>query len=381
MMKKIAIFSLHLGFGGIEKSVVNLANMLSNNYEVEIVSTYKLYDDCPFKINEKVKVTYLIEKYKPNKEAWLNALHKFNIFKLIKESYISVVVLLLRRTKTINAMKNIDADIYISTRILFNKWLGKYGKKSNEKIAWEHNHHHGNITYANDLIDSCKKIDYLVLVSDSLRSYYKKEMKNKNYKCKCVYIPNSLDNIPNTISKVNNKKLIAVGRFAKEKAFPDLIDVFYKAYQQDNKLTLDLVGDGAQKNMVIDRIYKYKLQKVIKFHGYQDKEYIDKLLHKSSLYIMTSYTESFGIVLIEAMSHGVPCISFTSAEGARDIIEDGKNGYLIKDRNKQTMANKIVKVINNKDLLKELGQNARNKSLEYSSEIVKKSWLNLLKRG
>ena len=56
-MKKITIFSLHLGYGGIEKSIVNLANLLSNEYQVEIVSTYKLEDTPAFEINEKVKVT------------------------------------------------------------------------------------------------------------------------------------------------------------------------------------------------------------------------------------------------------------------------------------------------------------------------------------
>ena len=65
-MKKITIFSLHLGYGGIEKSIVNLANLLSNEYQVEIVSTYKLEDTPAFEINDKVKVTYLIDKYQHN---------------------------------------------------------------------------------------------------------------------------------------------------------------------------------------------------------------------------------------------------------------------------------------------------------------------------
>lgn len=380
-MKKIVIFSLHLGYGGIEKCICNLANMLSDSYDVEIISTYKLYDKCPFDINDNVKVTYLIDKYKPNREEWLNAFRKLNIIKLIKETYIALLVLLLRRTKTIKAMKETQADIYISTRTLFNKWLGKSVNNSKYKIAWEHNHHHGNLKYAEEVVKSCKHIDNLVLVSDSLRSYYKKVMKKKKYKCKCNFIPNSLDNIPNKVSSLNKKNLIAVGRLSKEKGFTDLIDVFKLAYEKDNELTLDIVGDGAQKNMVVDKIYQNKLQDVITFHGYQNKEYIDKLLHKSSLYIMTSYTESFGIVLIEAMSHKVPCISFSSAEGACDIIENGYNGYLIKNRDNEKMAEKIVEVVNNQGLLQKLGENARCKSLNYSSEIVKKKWLNLLKRG
>jgi len=167
-MKKISILSLHLGYGGIEKSVVNLANILSEEYEVEIISTYKLYNDCPFKINDNVKVKYLITKYKPNREEWKNALKKFRLFKLIKETYISLVVLFLRRSKTINAIKESNSDVIISTRILFNNWLGKYKQGKTYKIGWEHNHHHGDVKYINSLVKSCRNLDSLVLVSDSL---------------------------------------------------------------------------------------------------------------------------------------------------------------------------------------------------------------------
>ena len=81
-MKKITIFSLHLGYGGIEKCVVNLANLLKDDYEVEIVSTYKLENTPAFEIDDKVKVRYLISKYKPNREEW-----KESIRKLIEEKF------------------------------------------------------------------------------------------------------------------------------------------------------------------------------------------------------------------------------------------------------------------------------------------------------
>ena len=60
-MKKITLITLHLGFGGIERCVTALANELSKNYNVEIVSIYKIYDESSFKINKKVKITYLLD--------------------------------------------------------------------------------------------------------------------------------------------------------------------------------------------------------------------------------------------------------------------------------------------------------------------------------
>jgi len=381
-MKKITIFSLHLGYGGIEKSIVNLANLLIKDYEVEIISTYKLEETPAFDIDSNVKVKYLISKYKPNRAEWKASIRKLRPIKFIKETYKAIVVLVNRKRKTVAAMKNCDSDIIISTRDLFNKWLGIYGKKSAYRIAWEHNHHHNDIKYAKKVVESCKYMDTLVLVSDSLRSFYKKKMKEKEYKCKCVFIPNMLDSIPEDVSTLEETRIISVGRLSKEKGFVDLVDVYkeYKDKNPDSDWYLDIVGNGSERNKVADRIYTYGLNKDITMHGYLKKKELNELLSESSIYLMTSYTESFGIVLIEAQSHGIPCIAFTSAEGANDLIINDYNGYLIEDRNYSKMIEKLELLINNKEKRKELGKNAREFSLKYSSDNIKKEWLDLLRR-
>ena len=379
-MKKITIFSLHLGYGGIERCVVNLANLLCNDYQVEIISTYKLADTPAFELDDKVNITYLIDKDKPNREEWKNAIKKLRPIKFIKETYKAIKVLFLRKSKTTEAMKNCDSDIMISTRILFNKWLGMYGKKKAYKIGWEHNHHHQDMEYVNSVVHSCENLDALVLVSDSLRNYYKKKMKEKGIKCKCVFIPNMIDDIPKTTSKLTEKRIISVGRFSKEKGYVDLIEVFKRFHEVCPEWHLDLVGDGSERNKIVDRIYEYQLTDYVTVHGYLKKKEINELLSKSSLYTMTSYTESFGIVLIEAMSYGIPCLAFTSAEGANDLIKNEENGYLIENRNFDEMIIKMQELANNKNKRTELGKKAREFSLNYSSDIVKKEWLNLLKR-
>lgn len=379
-MKKITIFSLHLGYGGIEQSVVNLANLLCDDYQVEIISTYKLEDTPAFEIDEKVKVTYLIEKYKPNREEWKTAFRKLRLIKLIKESYKAIIVLLLRKTKTTEAIRNCESDIMISTRVLFNNWLGTCGRKKAYKIGWEHNHHHQDIEYANGVISSCQDLDSLVLVSDSLRSFYKKKLREKKIKCKCVFIPNMLNSIPKTTSSLTEKRMISVGRLSKEKGYVDLIDIFSKFHENNPEWRLDIIGDGSEKNKIVDRIYQYHLSDVITVHGYLKKRELNPLLEKSSIYLMSSYTESFGIVLVEAMSYGIPCIAFTSAEGANDIIQNNENGFLIENRNFEEMVEKMDLLANNQKKRQELGKNARKASLNYSSEHIQKEWLDLLKR-
>lgn len=377
-LKKVTILALHLGYGGIEKSIAALANLLVDDYEVEIISSYQLFDKPAFDIDPRVEVRYLITKFKPNREAWKTSLKHLRPISFIKESFNSVMTLALRRSTMIRAIENCHSDIIISTRDLFNTWLGNYGKKSCYKIGWEHNHYHGDMSYADKVTKSAKNLDALVLVSDSLRKFYKKQLANT--KCKCFYVPNILDTVPERLSKLNEKRLISVGRLSREKAYEDLLDVFQVIHTQEPSWRLDIIGDGAQKNLLGDRIFAEGWTDCVKLHGFQDKTYINNLLSKSSIYLMSSITESFGIVLIEAMSHGLPCVAFDSAEGATELIEDGKNGFLISYRNKEEYAKKVIELIQNKKERTKLGKNGRETSLCFTSDKVKRDWMKVLKR-
>ena len=377
-LKKVTILALHLGYGGIEKSIAALANLLADDYEVEIISSYQLFDKPAFDIDPRVEVRYLITKYKPNREAWKSSIKHLRPISFVKESFNSVMTLALRRSTMIRAIENCHSDIIISTRDLFNTWLGTYGRKSCYKIGWEHNHYHGDMSYADKVTKSAKNLDALVLVSDSLRKFYKKQLADT--KCKCFYIPNMLDSVPDQLSKLNEKRLISVGRLSREKGYEDLLDVFKLIHQEEPSWRLDIIGDGAQKNLLGDRIFNEGLKECVTLHGFQDKTFINNLLSKSSIYLMTSVTESFGIVLIEAMSYGLPCVAFDSAEGATELIQDGVNGYLISYRNKEEYAKKVIELIRNKKLRTKLGSAGRKTSLNYTGDKVKHDWIKLLKR-
>ncbi len=377
-LKKVTILALHLGYGGIEKSIVALANLLADDYEVEIISSYQLFEKPAFDIDPRVEVRYLITKYKPNREAWKSSIKHLRPISFVKESFNSVMTLALRRSTMIRAIENCHSDIIISTRDLFNTWLGTYGRKSCYKIGWEHNHYHGDMSYADKVTKSAKNLDALVLVSDSLRKFYKKQLADT--KCKCFYIPNMLDSVPDQLSKLNEKRLISVGRLSREKGYEDLLDVFKLIHQEEPSWRLDIIGDGAQKNLLGDRIFNEGLKECVTLHGFQDKTFINNLLSKSSIYLMTSVTESFGIVLIEAMSYGLPCVAFDSAEGATELIQDGVNGYLISYRNKEEYAKKVIELIRNKKLRTKLGSAGRKTSLNYTGDKVKRDWIKLLKR-
>ncbi len=374
-MKKLSILSLHLNYGGAEKSICALANLLCDKYDVEIVCTYKIIDKPAFYLDPKIKVKYLTD-VKPNENEWKKTIKEKNIFKFIKESFYSVKVLYLRKKTMKEYIKNTDTKIIISSRYLFNNILSKYSKKDVLKIGWEHNHPHGNMKFAKKVIKSAKGLDYFVLVSKNLQSLYKEKLKKS--KCKCVYIPNIVDENDKS-SDLLSKNLVSVGRLSKEKGFMDLLIIFNKILKKYPDYKLNIIGDGEEKEKLENYIKENHLEKNVIMHGFQNKDYINNVLLGSMIYLMTSFTESFGIVLIEAMSYGIPCIAFSSAEGAEELIENGKNGYLIDDRNIDKYVSKVEFLMNNFEERKKMQNNCINKANEFLGKNVIKKWLEILK--
>ncbi len=374
-MKKITFLALHLGYGGIEKCICDVANLLCNDYEVEILSIYKLYDKEVFELNKNVKIKYLTNM-KPNKKEFIDSVKHLKIFTTFKEGVKALNILRLKKRVTINAIKKIDSDIIISTRIFTNKLLGKYGK--GKLIGWEHNHHHGNLKYQKEFMKSCQRLNSVILVSESLKLTYEKIFNDNNIKCKCIYIPNFIDSNDTNLSNLDTNNLISVGRLSPEKGYDDLIDVFKLIKDQKEDVHLNIIGDGQEYNKLQKKIKKLNLSNYITLHGYQNHEYINKLYHLSSIYLMSSYTESFGLVLIEAMSKKLVPIAFNSAEGACDIINNNENGYLINNRDKNEMANKVIELLNDRKKLVEFSKNAYFTSKKYDKQNTKNCWIKLL---
>ena len=361
---KVTILALHLGYGGVEKAISSLSNILIDKYDVEIISVYKLYDKPAFYIDDRVKIKYLLDtELSPNKKELKDAIRTKNPIKILSEGLKSVKILKLKSSKMIDAIKNIDSGIVISTRIEHNKLLSKYGNKENEK-------------YIKDLVESCKNIDYFMPVSQMLTDFYKKYFEGT--KTNCVFIPHSLDYIPREVSALESKKIISIGRLSPEKGFDDLLDVFKIVNNQKKDWKLDIIGDGVLKNHLINKVKEYSLQNNVIIHGYKDKEFINKQLSSSSIYVMASHEESFGLVLIEAQSFALPCIAFDSAKGACEIIDDKVNGYLIKDRSKKDMANKIIKLIDDIEVRRDMGRHSRENSYKYSKDNISYMWFEFL---
>jgi N-acetylglucosaminyldiphosphoundecaprenol N-acetyl-beta-D-mannosaminyltransferase len=195
---------------------------------------------------------------------------------------------------------------------------------------------------------------------------YKKYL--KDIKVEVKYIPLTIDSIHDK-NKLDNKNIISVGRLSKEKGFDDLIEIMKLVRLKDENIKLTICGDGPERKQLQELIDNdNSIRKTVSITGFLNYDDLKKQYENSSLYVMTSHEESFGLVLIEAMSYGIPCFAFDSALGACEIINN-KNGRLVKNRNKEEMAKLICNYFYNKEKY-----DTRSTIDKYYIENVEKEW-------
>lgn len=370
---KITIYALHLGVGGVEKYVATLANMLANIGNVSIVVTYKLANEPAFYIDPRVKIEYLISDKTPNKDKIKEAIVNKSAISLIREVLIAVKLLYRKRHLNIKSIEKCDSDVIISTRIFHNKIISKYAAKNIIKITGEHNYHNDDEKYISKVINSCKNFDYFIPISKYLKDFYEPYMTARGVKAK--YIRFCVDDFANNQrAALEGDNLISVGRLSKEKGYSDLISVFEIIHRKNRKAVLNIIGDGDERESLENLAKEKKLTDNVVFHGFRNKEYVYSELNKSSVFLMTSYTESFGLVLLEAMNSGVPCVAFSSANGAKEIISDQENGILIDQRDIGMMADTVCELLEDRERLKQLSEGAIKTAELYSYEETEKEW-------
>ena len=370
-MKKIILLLLHLQHGGIEKQTITFANELSKKYDVEIISTYSMHKKPAYEVNSNIHIKYLIDDA-PNRDEFKSAVKDRKIKDIIKEGIKAVKILYLKKSLMKKEIKKLKCDFVFSTRLEYANLLSKYAPKGIITMTEEHLHDDSE-KYVKKVKKSLENVDYLITIGKGSTENYSNWLK-ENKKIKIVEIPNILEKVPEESSKLDNNNIISVGRLHPVKDFETLINVFNIVQKEISDAKLTIVGGGEEYEKLNNLIEKLDLKEKIKITGMLDKEDVEKNMLESSLYVMTSLTECFPMVLLEASSVGVPLISFDVPVGPKAIIKDGYNGYLIENRNIEKMANKIIEVLKDRENLKILGENSKKESYNYLPENVMKKW-------
>ena len=177
-------------------------------------------------------------------------------------------------------------------------------------------------------------------------------------------IPNIVNlNETGRYSDCTNKRAIFVGRLVEQKAIPDLIKIWTIVHQRYPDWQLDVFGDGQMDSMSDIKLFIHPSTSNIM------EEYIN-----SSMLLMTSVYEPFGLVLPEAMSCGLPVVAFDCPYGPADIITDGVDGFLVKERKIDEFVQRVDQLICSYDLRRQMGQAGIMYSQRYQPSRIMPMW-------
>jgi glycosyltransferase involved in cell wall biosynthesis len=189
-----------------------------------------------------------------------------------------------------------------------------------------------------------------------------------------IYLPNPLPFYPEQISPLSTNLALCVGRLTADKRHDLLIDIWKLSgiYRQGWKLKI--IGKGETELLLRRKIDQLVLNDSVFIC--EPTSDIEEQYLNSSIFLLTSRAEGFGMVLVEAMACGVPCISFDCPSGPRDIVDNGISGMLLEEHDVDGYALALRQLASDKTLRKNFGLAARHSARKFSSESVKNKFLN-----
>lgn len=213
---------------------------------------------------------------------------------------------------------------------------------------------------------SIKRFDRIVVLT--------KEDKRVNWNDddKVSVIPNPVRFEQGRFSSLDAKSIVAVGRLTHSKNFQSLLRVFSAVKARFPEWMLDIYGEGEDRDSLLARMDSLGLSSSVRLMG--NTADIQERLPDYSVSVCSSLHEGFGMAIVEAMSCGIPVVSYDCPFGPGEIITDGLDGFLVPVGDESAMAERICRLIDDENLRKSMGSSAARRSVDFNIGSICGQW-------
>lgn len=232
------------------------------------------------------------------------------------------------------------ASIYLNTG---NDWKSKLKRKG--------------------MFSQIHNFDKFVVLTTSNIAEWKKE--------NVIAIPNLLSFQSKKTNNLESKNIIVVGTHSWNKGYDLLIKAWKEIEKSYTNWSITIYGKIDKEETFIRMAKKEKLQNM---HFHPPVSNIQEKYLESAFLVLPSRSEGFGMVLIEAMECGLPCVSFDCPSGPRDIIKEGEDGFLVAPEDTEALAEKMIYLIENPEKRKEMGIKAKENVQRFQAESIVADW-------
>ena len=356
--------------GGIERVLTDKMIYLEEHYgyDVTLLTIYQGPHSFPFKIDSGIQHVDLNIKLNQQYNFW-------GLYRLYKRWKLKIEV----KRRLLSSVSEVQPDVIVCVKLDCMSFLLEVMQNSS-LIFESHTLCHAERIEASSFLRKIhmwilkrylRKVKGIIALTEGDA----KDWRHINHNV-CV-IPNVVHlNDTNSFSSCTSNKVVFVGRFSKQKDIGCLLDIWMKVFQRNPEWSLHIYGEvcDVEENMYV-RVQSLKNLGVV-YHTPVKDNMIEEY-KKYSILLLSSLFEPFGLVLPEAMSCGLPVVSFDCPYGPADIVTDGLDGFLIKNRDVDTFADRVCQLIEDQSLRQRMGQAAIKSAQRYRVDQIMPKWKKL----
>lgn len=335
--------------GGTERSVSVISNYLVNkDFDVKILSLFDgkhtFYNTDP-----KVGLLSLSMQGKSPTLQYINTVYMLR--KLLISNKIDVIVI----TDVILSLYVFPAIMGLDIKTIYRENFNYFTDLNSRKRKFSR-------------ALAVKYSDFIVTITTDDQKIYESKMKSHG---KLTTIHNVKPFKTEDIANTDVKVVLAIGKLVKQKGFDLLLEAWSKIIQFEPNWKLQIVGGGIEEKNLNDILKDLRLEDSVDLVGRTSD--VQEYYKNASIYVMSSRFEGFGFVLIEAKEFGLPIVSFDCPYGPGEVVKDGIDGLLVKPENIDDLSEKLLILMQDRELRKQYGQNALEDD-RFEQETVLPKW-------
>lgn len=360
--------------GGTVRTVVNQANALAGaGHRVEIISVHRHRATPVFQLHPDVHLRALVDATSTvpwglrHIEAW-QAARPSALVEPTEVRYDRFNRLTDRRI--VRYLRSLDGGILVTTRPALNLLSARFTPANVVTIGQEHLHYtHHKAALAAQIDHWYQRLDAVTTLTEADRRTYASRLGLSTVRVE--HIPNPLPAATADRSTLDRPLVLGAGRLVKSKGFDTLIEAFAPIVRDHPDWRLRIYGSGPERDGLRALIHERHLYNHVYLMG--STPHLEEELAKASVFALASRHEGFGMVLSEAMSHGVPPVSFDCPHGPREIIT-GDDGLLITPGDTAALTKGLTLLIERPDVRRAMGEHALTSSSRYAPDRIRTRW-------
>jgi glycosyltransferase involved in cell wall biosynthesis len=367
--------------GGTIRTSLNLAGYLAESRDVEILSIVRRRNEPFFKFPAAVKVTVIDDLRPSAAPSGLAGLARRILSTqrsvlLNSSDRASGMASLWTDVSLARALRQRGGGVLIATRPALNLVAASVAPPSLVKIAQEHMNlstHRKGVRRA--IVDGYGSLDAVVTLTERDLVEYRAAIGEGP---RLTSIPNAVPDIGGARSEGTSKTVIAAGRLTRQKAFAVLIEAFAQVAAAHPDWQLVICGDGPRREHLEEAIEKFGVAANVTLTGRVRN--LGARMADASIFALSSRFEGFPMVLLEAMSAGLPVVSFDCPTGPREIVDNEHNGLLVPEADTDALAAALNRMIEDDELRRRCSEGALETAGRYTIQAIGRRWEELMEQ-